>query len=267
MSFIVTEGLDRSGKSSLANHLKSQGYEVVHMSAPSKKYFSPGYTGPSYCDEILDLYMKYDGKNVVFDRSSYGEKIWPQIYNRKPLLNDEEYEILREFEDKNDTQYILMYDENVEAHWKRCVDNKEPLTKSQFAQARRLYEKMAADFNFEKKQLKDFNIPAEEIKLVEDFNNDKQSITKTEENKKTIEQYKLDRANAINSILSMPKILKKSDPIMDSIEKEIREFLNDKLASIFNNKKNNNGFSDTEMEILKMYCQRIIEKMPNGGKK
>ena len=67
MAWIQVEGVDRSGKSSVAEMYKTQGYEVVHMDAPDKKYFIPGYSGPSYLEEMVDMYTKYSGKDVVFD--------------------------------------------------------------------------------------------------------------------------------------------------------------------------------------------------------
>ena len=50
--WIILEGLDRTGKSSVADYYRQQGYEVVHMSAPDKKYSQSGYTGPSYTCNI-----------------------------------------------------------------------------------------------------------------------------------------------------------------------------------------------------------------------
>ena len=144
MSWIVIEGLDRTGKSTVADYYRAKGFEVIHMSAPNKKFSSPGYAGPSYLDETVELLMSKDSQNVVWDRSWYGEShIWPSVYGRASQLSEDELEIIREFEDRNQTIRILMFDPNVEAHWKRCVDNKEPLTRVQFDHARQLYSKMA----------------------------------------------------------------------------------------------------------------------------
>ena len=94
MAWIILEGLDRTGKSTVAELYKRQGYEVVHMSAPNKKFTQPGYTGPSYLDEMIDIYMKYSHKDVCFDRSPYGETVWPFVYGRKAQLSEEEIESL-----------------------------------------------------------------------------------------------------------------------------------------------------------------------------
>lgn len=156
MSFIIIEGIDRSGKSSLAKYYEGQGYEVVHMSAPDKKYFREDYSGESYLEEVVRLYSQYDGKDVVFDRSIYGELVWPNIFGRVALLNEEDLEYLSMIERNNNTTKILMFDANTEAHWQRCVDNKEPLTRQQFGRANVFYERLVNDYGFVKKELPDF---------------------------------------------------------------------------------------------------------------
>jgi len=90
MAWIFIEGLDRTGKTTVSELYKKQGYEVVHFSAPSKKYKVAGYAGPSYIDDIMEMYLSLDGKDVVFDRSSYGELVWPKVYGREPELNLED---------------------------------------------------------------------------------------------------------------------------------------------------------------------------------
>ncbi|HWY36243.1 MAG TPA: hypothetical protein VNX68_16475 [Nitrosopumilaceae archaeon] len=112
----MLEGLDRTGKSIVAELYKKQGYDVVHMSAPDKKYKNPGYAGPSYLDDVLELVMQHDGKDVVFDRTWMGELIWPHVYGREPLLTEDDLEIIREFEDRNSTNRILMVDPDQQAH-------------------------------------------------------------------------------------------------------------------------------------------------------
>jgi len=102
VAWIILEGLDRSGKSTLAEIYKNQGFQIVHMEAPNKRYFKPGYAGASYLEEILEMYSKYAGKDVVFDRSPYGELVWPEIFGRQALLDDEDFEYLRQIEFNNE---------------------------------------------------------------------------------------------------------------------------------------------------------------------
>ena len=143
--WILIEGLDRSGKSSLSKHYKDQGYEVVHMEAPDKKYFRDDYSGESYLEEVVRMYSEYDGKDVVFDRTVYGELVWPNIFGRVALLNEEDLEYLAMMERNNEASKILMYDANTDAHWQRCVDNNEPLTRQQFGRANVFYERLVND--------------------------------------------------------------------------------------------------------------------------
>ena len=282
MTWIILEGLDRSGKSSVADMYKKEGFEVVHMNAPDKAYFKQGYSGPSYMEEMIDLYSTYAGKDVIFDRSAYGELVWPEIYNRQPLLTSEDYEYLQQLEYNNDAVKILMYDENKDAHWQRCVDNKEPLTRQQFIHATRLYEEMSKTYNFEKKQLKDFtkNIRgADEDKAAKsgsssEKSNDRGSsmsgILRSSDDdgyedsqlrgvvQSTLDK-KLERANAIRDLLSAPIVRKKGSSFQE-LEKDIKLFLEQQLENIFNEPKQDD-FTDEEVKILKIYAQRIKEKL------
>ena len=274
MTWIVCAGIDRTGKSTLATHYKSLGYQVIHMSAPSKEYSTPGYTGPSYLDECLDMYMKYDGKDVFFDRTIYGELTWPHVYGRDPQLDDEAFDILREYEDRNDAQRILMCDSNVNAHWDRCVANKEPLTKSQFLLARKLYEKLVTDYGFSKLELPEFleKHPTTNITSVVTSTTGAQMVVDMSNQPKPTEvsipsvfgtvpdssQQKLEKANAINSILCK-QILKNKEPIFTQIETEIRGFLKNKLEVLLGNSQQND-FTPDEKTVLKLYAGRILEK-------
>lgn len=280
VSWIILEGVDRSGKSTVAEFYKNKGYEVIHFSAPDKKFTEPGYAGPSYADEILDLYMSYDNKDVLFDRSIYGELVWPHVYGREPMLQEDDFEILREFEDRNDVQRILMVDPDKEAHWRRCVDNKEPLNANQFKIANRLYEKLAHEQLFMPRQLGDYvdqkaiengenASPVEKPepnhkRQVENSDTSKpaDSGTVPEKSREDIPEdrfEKLETANAINQLLSK-KIIRNKGPIFDSLEKDIREFLDSKLSEIFGSTTETQSFTEQEIQILKIFCQRLNEK-------
>jgi hypothetical protein len=286
VAWIILEGLDRSGKSSLAEIYKNQGFQVVHMSAPDKKYFKKGYSGPSYLEEILEMYARYAGKDIVFDRSPYGELVWPEIFGRESLLNDEDFEYIRQIEFNNDSIRILMYDQDENAHWQRCVDNNEPLNKSQFFHATRLYENMSKTYEFEKRQLTDFKkiqqsndsrTKESDSKLLSKGENlrdsgvsgslrhsDSGSDSSTEDPElrrvvHTKLDKKLERANAIRDLLVGPIIKKKGDAF-SQLEKDIRSFLEQQLESIFNEPKTND-FTEEEIQILKIYAKRIKEKL------
>ena len=293
MAWILLEGLDRSGKSSVAKYYKGQGYEVVHMEAPNKKYFKDDYTGESYLEEVVRLYSKHDGKNVVFDRTIYGELVWPNIFGRLSLLNDEDIEYLGMMERNNECKKILMFDSNTEEHWKRCEINKEPINRQQFGRANIFYERLADDYGFVKKELPDFpeimqarpsgdagesvdslqkadgtlsksngdtNSPgdsdgtsqvggSEQIRSNEGGNSNVGSVTD-----------KLERANAIRVLLS-GTLVKKKGEVYDDLNAAIRGFLQRELDQIFTPKLSATEFTSDEVTILKVYAQRIKEKM------
>lgn len=293
MSWILIEGLDRSGKSTIAEHYKKLGYKVVHMNAPDKKYFQPGYNGESYLEEMVTLYTKYAGQKVLFDRTIYGEFIWPNVYSRKAMLSEEDVDYLSGIERNNDVERILMYDANTDAHWKRCVDNKEPLTRQQFGRANIFYERLAKDYGFIKKQISDFPgfehfksgrddgagnsvIPPNEGELYKSAGNidvtggdgtatgvgEAGSICSVGPSPKTLGSIedKLERANAIRALLQ-GQILKKKGGSYDDLELALRGFLQQELDKLFTPVSRVKEFTNEEVDILKIYVKRIKEKM------
>ena len=243
MALIILEGLDRTGKSSVAQMFERQGFELIHLSAPSKLMSEPGYEGPTYLEQMVELLSGCSGHNVVLDRSHYGELIWPQVYGRQSLLSDEDVEYLREIEANLDVTRILMHDPNNEAHWQRCVENKEPLTKPQFVKARSLFSSMADKYGFDRKTLKDFpdaeqplpvdksSKPADGGQKLSEATGSTQEAgsNKNKDVSKTKEQLKLERANIINEVLEK-RIIKGRGPMYDDVERSVRHFLNIELG-------------------------------------
>ena len=281
--FIIIEGLDRTGKSTVAEHYKSEGYEVVHMSAPDKKYKDPSYQGPTYFEELYEMYSKYNGIDVVFDRTPYGEMVWPHVYGRDPMLTEEDIMELREMEQLNDPKYLFMTDPDVKAHWDRCEANKEPLKKEQFKTAISLYRQLATRFRFQQVELPVFL--EKHGKSIDDATKSKHSDTtenaseSTHETQpmagksgslslnevstssdKSPEQLRLDEANAINAILTS-RIVKKKGTAFDKLDRDIKVFLNKKLGVLFG--KQSSNFTSKEVQILKTYCD-LIEKRNKG---
>jgi hypothetical protein len=268
MALTILCGLDRTGKSTVAAYYESLGCQVIHQSAPKK-----GISRDEFIQEQIDIITSAASKDVVLDRSYYGEAfIWPQIYGRTPLIDSDDIDILREIEDSVGVRRILMYDNNLETHWKRCVDNKEPLTKIQFVKARALYSQMSSKYGFELVTLQNFikqfpeaekfNQPtsiSEQIEpsilpLVESIAEDGTKIYQL-----TTEQKKLERANAINDILSK-RILKAKNGIYDELENDIRLFLNTKLGKLFGSGTQELLLTPEETKFFKMMYKRAIEK-------
>lgn len=213
-----------------------------------------------FLEEQMQLVSQAASKNIILDRSYYGELIWPQIYGRESLLNDEGLETLRELEDSVGTVRILMHDPNVEAHWKRCVDNKEPLTKPQFVKARALFSTMADKYGFQRKTLSDFPEVPITVQEVQASKSEPQEKIAPPVLKLTNEQVKLETANAINEVLGK-RIVKQKGPIFDKIEINLRTFLNTELGKILGTKTENIGtqFSSEEVELLRFFCKKLKE--------
>jgi hypothetical protein len=280
MALVLLEGLDRTGKSTVATYFESLGFESIHLSAPAK-----GTSSDNYLQQMIDLLSQGAHKDIVLDRTHYGELIWPQIFGRKPLLDEEQIEILREVEDSVGVQRIWMTDDNLTAHWQRCVDNKEPLDKAQFTRARGLYSSMAQKYGFEKvtlqtfvKQFPDAQAIVDQSKASElesktlqvSVSETTTSITEVDTAKpisntsvkypnKTPQQHKLEVANAINEILSK-RILKTKSPIYDDLEVELRNFLNTKLGKLLGGSDPNElSLTQDEIKFYKTMYKKAIK--------
>lgn len=285
--WIVLEGLDRTGKSTVADHFVSEGFTYVHFMAPDKKYKDPSYSGPSYLEDTMAMLKEYDGQDVVFDRSWYGEMVWPKVYGRDPQLSIDELSLIKRLEAKNNVKKYLMIDSEVEAHWQRCVDNKEPLDRQQFNAASRLFGRMAHTQEFIPMSLGDFNAQIagntwEADTPVEEGNADAQGAVDNVETpspavlKKQAEpiprksetptqiKEKLEKANAINSILSK-RIVKQKGLIFDAIEGEIKNFLGARLSELMGTgAPQAESLSKDEVQMLKMFCKQWQSKAKRG---
>jgi len=251
VSLTILEGLDRTGKSSVGEYLKSQGFELIHQSAPPK-----GMTPDAFLEEQMEIISSASAKDIVLDRSYYGELVWPAVYGRESILTDDNLEVLKELEQSVGVTKILMVDNNVEAHWARCVANNEPMTKPQFINARKLFSVLADKHGFVRKTLQDWPqlMPAqvpEPKPLVE-------TPATAATLKLTKEQIKLETANAINDVLSK-RIIKSKGPIYDQLENNIRIFLNNELGKIFgaNTQAPVSQFSAEEVQLLKFFLEKL----------
>jgi hypothetical protein len=267
MALIILEGLDRTGKTSVAQMFEKQGFEIMHISAPAKDTTSDQYVG-----EWVDLLASISGRNVVLDRSHYGELVWPTVYGRKPLLDEESIDILREIEANMDATRILMYDPDSRAHWQRCVDNNEPLTQPQFVKARALFSAVADKYDFARKTIKDFPNAVQPLPLNQSSSNpvsperaetsepsESTGSNKNQALAKTKEQLKLERANIINEVLSK-RIIKGKGSMYDELERNVRHFLNQELGKILGNSSQTSGLTTDEVELLKFFCKHLKEK-------
>lgn len=288
MALVLLEGLDRTGKSTVAAYFETLGFERVHMSAPK------GVTADQYMQDMVDLISSAATKDIVLDRTHYGELVWPAVYStpqrpRFPLLSEEDFEALREIEESVGVQRIWMTDDDLKAHWQRCVDNKEPLDKAQFTRARALFSNVAAKYGFEKVTLQSFikkfpdaqaivdaqtasTLEAKTMQITQ--SGDKQTVTEVDTSGKpndtthikyppgkSQEQHKLEVANIINDVLSK-RILKGKGNVYDDLENELRAFLNSKLGKLLGG-ANSDTATLTREEVL--FYKEMFKRAMNKG--
>jgi len=276
MALVLLEGLDRTGKSTVASYFETLGFQIVHLSAPAKDM-----TSDAYLQEMSDLLSSAAIKDIVLDRTHYGEMVWPQVYNRPAKLDEEQIDALREIEESVGVQRIWMTDNSIDSHWKRCVDNKEPLDKSQFTRARALFSNMAHKYNFEPITLQAFLKKFPDAQEIVDKQTAATLETKTNTvdvsdlavgpigqlevkatvttSRKSPEQHKLEVANAVNDILSK-RILKAKGNVYDDIENEMRAFLNSKLGKLLGGGSGETSLNSEEVKFYKEMYKRAIDK-------
>jgi len=201
-------------------------------------------------------------------------------------------------ERNNEADKILMHDPNTEAHWQRCVENKEPINRQQFGRANVFYERLANEYGFTKKQLPDFpdimpngpetvngqtatesNRPKEErsksngnsidngpsgqvsgVGTGDSLHADGHVHSQISGDTTTVES-KLEKANAIR-VLLQGKIVKKKGQIYYDLDEAIRSFLQQQLYIIFSSEPRQGQIELTqdEIAILKSIAQRVQEK-------
>ena len=264
---IIIEGIDRTGKSTIAEYFKSLGYEYIHMSAPDKKYMRADYAGPSYLDDMAELLLSFTGRNVVLDRSHMGERIWPLVYGRASLLTEDDIEVLRELETGLNTRRILMTDPDTAAHWKRCVDNNEPLDRAQFNLANKLYSEFSAKYDFEVWTLPMWNEgmnekPSEKMSEKPQFSLEEAEkpadFSLPKEETMSAEQKQLAYANAVNTLLSKPLIKQKGWPY-DELERDLKSYLNGRLGILLG-KESPTTLTAEDVNIVKNFVKMLKDK-------
>jgi hypothetical protein len=70
---------------------------------------------------------------------------------------------------------------------------------------------------------------------------------------------KLEKANAIRDVLSK-RLIKQKGGTFDKLEDDIKSFLKYQLANIFSEKPTKVSLSEDEIQVLKVFCQRLKEK-------
>ena len=145
MSLVLLEGLDKCGKTTVAEYFKKQGYKYVHMTTPPK-----GISKVEYFADMMSVILATAGKNVIIDRSWYGECVWPLIFNRESLLSGWDIFLLDQLcktLHSGNIRKIYMYDDNKEAHIARLLQFKEP--SYDYDTAYKVHKEVMAEHEFE----------------------------------------------------------------------------------------------------------------------
>lgn len=95
MALFVLEGLDRTGKSTLAGELArelevldGQVSDIAHFGAPKTEHALDEYLEP-----LLD-YRPGGGHHLIYDRAHIGEAVWPAVFDRDPKISPGGYRLL-----------------------------------------------------------------------------------------------------------------------------------------------------------------------------
>lgn len=79
---IILEGVDRTGKTTLAEALTEQlDAELRHCEKPERHPLDE-------YEADLDDYVPGVSRSIVYDRHLWGERVWPKIYDRETLYTD-----------------------------------------------------------------------------------------------------------------------------------------------------------------------------------
>lgn len=269
-TWIFLEGIDKTGKSDVANKFKEIGFEVVHENNPSP-YLDPTYIGPTYFEHFMLKLPEYANKNIVFDRSFFTEMFgYPQTYNRESCLSEEDVNIIIEdFLYQHEVHKFCMVDLDVESHWKRCVQFKEPLDRHQFNKLISYQTSACKKWGFEAKTLQNFTPeflsqfkPKTETKTepkIEKLSMPK--VTPPESLRPIKREYteKLERGLVIQELMDRRILPNKSK--YDSIEVKVKDFLYSLLQTeVFSEVKPESTFTQEEESTLKQFARGLLSK-------
>jgi hypothetical protein len=147
---VIIEGPDKVGKSTIIDTVYKD-YKKEHFVKPASSF-----TIETFYEEMANK-IKSIKEPTVWDRSYYGEVVYARVYGRQPKVNDLFLSSIQTVEREFNVKKILMYDEDVEAHWQRCIDYNEPVSREQFELANSLYKDLER-WEFQLKTFTDFEV-------------------------------------------------------------------------------------------------------------
>lgn len=131
MLFVI-EGVDRTGKTSLARRIADKiGAEVVHAGPPTRHPLEEYETA-------LDGYDPRKGNHLILDRWHVGESVWPVIFNRESKYTEAVKRHVHMFMESRGAFVIYARRDSSKLE-RELVENEEPLHPEDLAKAKSLF--------------------------------------------------------------------------------------------------------------------------------
>lgn len=156
---IIIEGVDRTGKTTLAESLKNRlnGADLYHCSAPDKH--------TTAIDEYVDPLCGYQpgsGRHVIYDRHWLGETVWPGIFGRPSIMTEADQLAIEAFLLTRGALLVLALRE--EESLKEAVESSDqPITGDQAIAAQRRFIYAAQQSPVPRFQYIHNEVPADEV--------------------------------------------------------------------------------------------------------
>ena len=130
---IIIEGADGTGKTTLVKKLaKTYGLDSLNINR--------------YDPNNFNFYLETLKKtNVIFDRHFIGEMIYPEVFNRKENLNEEDFEWLLNYARENGIVIIILHTQE-ETLTKRQKPNEYPEVLNNIIEINKRFKEIAEKY-------------------------------------------------------------------------------------------------------------------------
>jgi hypothetical protein len=130
---VVIEGLDRTGKTTLAREVSKQtGAQYMHFGAPTRHPID------EYLEPVLG-YRPGSGRHIVMDRGYLGELVWPTIFGRQSMMTETVRKIIEVYLQRKCCLLVLAQ-RPVDDVIADCLRDGEPVDEAQVRWAHELFE-------------------------------------------------------------------------------------------------------------------------------
>lgn len=132
---IIIEGIDRTGKSTLADAIAEKvGGEVIHSSKPTRHPLR------EYETRLKD-YVPGTGQHLILDRWHVGELVWPEIFGRKSEYDFAMFAHTEMFLRSRGALLVYATRDDHEQHARELIEFGEPIDWDQAARALDLFDR------------------------------------------------------------------------------------------------------------------------------